>query len=171
MPYCGDAHPKTPKTLCPRSSGYSVISPRPFPARLSQTSGLHLTFLTLHPSPIQTPATRTNDSERGWQSQCCQISCMVCPILLELSAALRIVDLQLEMSSAVGLCDTMLLAIACQFSFSYFLVCLWGNGRLLPLYSTSQSEDSSALRICFSSIDYSSPLFTVSFNLYSQPPI
>lgn len=148
----------------------------PFPG---QTFSNEWSVLNLpHPSPLSNPdsnptapATRTNDSERGWQSQRCQISCMVCPILLELSAALRIVDLQLEMSSAVGLCDTMLLAIACQFSFSYFLVCLSGNGRLLPLYSTSQSEDSSALRICFSSIDYSSPLFTVSFNLYSQPPI
>lgn len=142
---------------------------------LGQTFSNEWSALNLpHPSPLSNPdsiptapATRTNGSEQGRQSLCCQISCKVCPILLELSAALRIVDLQLEMSSAVGFCDTVLLAIACQFSFSYFLVCLWGNGRLLPLYSTSQSEDSSALRICLSSIIPLYSLLWVSIYIHS----
>lgn len=121
------------KTLHPRSSGYSFISPLPFLTRLSQMSGLHLTspVLTLHPSPLSnpdsiptTPMTRTNCSEQGQQSLCCQISPQLCLILLKLSAAFKIVDLQLEILSALGLCDIMFSghSLPAFFPFFFFLV-------------------------------------------------
>lgn len=121
------------KTLHPSSSGYSFISPLPFLTRLSQMSGLHLTspILTLHPSPLSnpdstptTPMTRTNCSEQGQQSLCCQISPQLCLILLKLSAAFKIVDLPLEILSALGLCDITFFghSLPAFFPFFSFLV-------------------------------------------------
>lgn len=145
MTYYGGTHAKSLKTLHPRSSSYSFVSPLPFLTRLSQVSGLHLTspVLTLHPSPLSnpdstptTPMTRTNCSEQGQQSLCCQISPQLCLILLKLSAAFKIVDLQLEILFALGLCDTMFFG----HSLPAFFLFLFGVGRQAPLFLVNLSK-------------------------------